>query len=335
MSVPVASLVRTRRAAAIGAGLTLAGLVASTAIASEPIAPRSGEPVEPESRPRLVQADGPDMDELGDEPTLLGSADIGIFAEQRPDAQVASVSPHLDMGIRPHPSAEVMAGFGVVSTVINGPEGKVSTTRASNMTVAASRVVRWSDDKFREAKIGFAFAIPTSIARDDDERLAYEYALGGRGGWNPWEWTPTTLGLVLPAQIRAQVWRRLVVGADAGLAGLFPSVDNTAAPSLVAQGAGVARYVTRWAGVGVRMSAVYNGQREGDRSQVAVAPFADASLCRRGGRRIQGTFAMATQQCPVYATAKFNFNIDAPFGYTAEDAMRVWGLTLGLGWAVF
>ena len=56
---------------------------------------------------------------------------------------------------------------------------------------------------------------------------------------------------------------------------------------------------------------------------------------RRGGRRIQGTFAKATKQCPLYATAKFNFNIDAPFGYTSADAMRVWGLTLGLGWAVF
>jgi hypothetical protein len=131
------------------------------------------------------------------------------------------------------------------------------------------------------------------------------------------------------------VWRRLVVGADAALAGLFPSVYNTAPPAFAGQVAGQGRFVTRWFAVGARVSAVYNGQRTDDRTQVAVAPLADVSFCRRGGRRIQGTLAQTTAQCPVFATARFNVNVDAPFGFTRADAMRVWGLQVGLGWAVF
>jgi hypothetical protein len=274
------------------------------------------------------------MEELGTTPILTGGVEIGIFAERRADADVASLSPRLELGIRPHEQVEVEAGFGMVGTVSEGAAGRESSVRPSNLSVAASRVQRWGD-KFREAKVGFLFSLPTSMARTPEELAGYDYALGGRAGWNPWEWTPTTLGLVLPAELRAQVWRRMVLGGDVAVGGMFASVDNTAAPSVVAQGAALARYVTRWFGVGVRVSAVYNGQRTDDASQVAVSPFADASLCRRGGRRVQGTFARATNECPVFATARFNVNLDAPYGYASPDAMRVWGLQLGLGWAVF
>jgi hypothetical protein len=315
------------RAAPLGALLGVA-LTGATAGAQTPVAT---PPADAPSRPVI------DGEELAEEPTLVGGAEVGIFAERRADADVASVSPRLELGIRPHPQVEILAGFGAVATVINTPTERESSVRSSNISVAASRVQRWGT-KFREAKVGFAFSLPTSSARTPEERAGYDYALGGRAGWNPWEWTPTTLGLIIPAQIRAQIGRRWVVGGDAAIGGMFASVDNTAPPAVAAQGAGLARLVTRWVGLGARVTAVYNGQRTDDRSQVAVSPFADASLCRRGGRRVQGTFARATAQCPVFATAAFNVNLDAPFGLVSRNdaqTMRVWGLVMGLGWAVF
>lgn len=284
---------------------------------------------------RVVRAPAPAPPETSDDATLTGEAEVGIFAERRPDLDVASVSPLLRLGIRPRPQVEIFGGFGAVATFSDGPEGRENFARPSNIDFGGRWVRRWGGDRYRSASIGFQFAIPTGAVQSDAQADAYEYALGGRAGWNPWDWTPATLGLVVPAEIHAQVWRRLVVGGELGVGGMFPSIDNNAPPSAAAQVAAQARYVLPWLGVGVRVSGVYNGQRREDTTQTAVAPFADVSLCRRGGPRLRGTLERANAKCPAYLSARFNINLDAPYGWATKDAMRVWGLQLGLGWSVF
>jgi hypothetical protein len=298
-----------------------------TAIASE------SPPVVP-SGPG-VRAPAPAPSEVGDDPTLSGDIDVGIFAERRPDRDVASLSPHLRLGIRPRPTVEILGGFGAVATFMDGTMGRENSARPSNIDFGLRWVKRWGGDRYREASAGFHFAIPTGGARTDLEAEAYDYALGGRGGWNPWDWTPSTLGLVLPAEIHAQVWRRLVVGGEVGIGGLFPAVQNTSTPEAAAQVAGQARYVLPWLALGLRVQGVYNGARRAETNQVAIAPMVDVSLCRRGGPRLRGTFARTTAECPVYASARLNLNLDAPYGFVSRDAMRLWGLQVGLGWAVF
>jgi hypothetical protein len=67
-----------------------------------------------------------------------------------------------------------------------------------------------------------------------------------------------------------------------------------------------------------------------------VSPFVDASLCRRGtGRRLRGERARTSHDCPVYASARLNVNLDGPYGFSGDDPMRVWGVQAGLGWAVY
>ncbi|MCX4247358.1 hypothetical protein [Paraliomyxa miuraensis] len=271
-----------------------------------------------------------------EEPTLVGDAEMGIFAESRPDQDVAAVSPQVRLGMRPRPEVELDLRFGAVSTFRNGPQGRQQDARPSNLSFGASRVVDARGDRWRYAKLGFSFVLPTAYAGTPSEHEAYDYALGGRVGWDPWSWTPKTFGLVLPAEVRAQLGRRWVLGGDGGVAVLLPSADRTDGLAFAAQIAGEARLVTRWMGLGMRLMAVWNGRHPDDRSQVGVSPFADVSLCRRStGRRIRGERTRTSNECPVYASGRVNINLDGPYGWSGEEAMRVWGLQVGLGWSVF
>lgn len=309
----------------------LAFLASATTIAST--GPQATPPVAP-SGPG-VRAPAPAPVEAADDATLTGDIDVGIFAESRPDRDLASLSPRLQLGIRPRPTVEIFGGFGAVATFTNGLAGRENSARPGNIDFGLRWVKRWGGDRYREASAGFHFAIPTGAAGTELEAEAFDYALGGRGGWNPWDWTPSTLGIVLPAQIYAQVGRRLVVGGEVGLGGLFAAVQNNTTPEAAAQVAGQARYVLPWFAIGLRAQGVYNGARRAETNQVSIAPLVDVSLCRRGGPRLRGTFARTTAECPVYATARFNINVDAPYGFVSREAMRLWGLQVGLGWAVF
>lgn len=277
------------------------------------------------------------------EPTLVGEAELGIFAESRPDEDVASVSPQVSMGMRPRPEVELDIRFGAVAVFRNrsggpGEQGLEQQARPSNLSFGASKVSdrRRPDSRYVHTKLGFAFVLPTAYAKSPSEQEAYDYALGGRIGWDPWTWTPQTFGLVVPAELRVQLGRRWVLGGDAGFALLLPSADRTDGLAVAAQGAAQARFVTRVLGLGVRLTGVWNGRHPHDRSQAGVSPFVDTSLCRRdSGRRLRGERARTTNECPLFASARLNMNLDGPYGWTGDDAMRVWGLQVGLGWSVF
>lgn len=269
-------------------------------------------------------------------PTVVGDVELGVFAESRPDRNAVSVSPQVHLGLRPRPEVELHLSFGAVSVFADGPAGREQVARPSNLGFGASRVIDRREGAWRYAKIGFGFVLPMAFATNAAEQQAYDYALGGRAGWDPWTWTPQSFGMVVPAEVRAQVGRRWVIGGDGALAGFLPSAQRTDGLALATQLAAEARVVARRFGVGLRMSAVWNGRHPRDRSQAAVSPFVDASLCRRSaGRRLRGERARTSNECPVYASARLNVNLDGPYGFGGNDPMRVWGVQAGLGWAVY
>lgn len=276
------------------------------------------------------------IDEVPLAPTVVGDAELGVFAESRPDRNAASISPQVRLGLRPRPEVELHLSFGAVSVFADGTAGREQVARPSNLGFGASRVLDRREGPWRYAKVGFGFVLPTAFATNAAEQQAYAYALGGRAGWDPWTWTPESFGMVVPAEVRAQAGRRWVIGGDGALAGLLPSAQRTDGLALAAQIAAEARVVARRFGVGLRMAAVWNGRHPTDRSQAAVSPFVDASLCRRStGRRLRGERARTSNDCPVYASARLNVNLDGPYGFAGNDPMRVWGVQAGLGWAVY
>lgn len=249
--------------------------------------------------------------------------------------EVASVSPMIRLSLAVREEIELFGAGGLVSIFTHGADGVSNATRPSNISFGGRRRWRWGGDRYRAADAGVAFAIPTGYARTEDEVQAYDYALAGRGGLAPWEWMPRTLSFVAPAGVSAQVFRRWVLDVRGAVAGMFPSLGDVQTPTVAAQASAGARWVLPWLAVGVRTSAVYNGRHAGDRGQVAVTPTLDTNLCRRGGRRISGTMPDTSARCPVTLMAKMNLNLDAPYGFVSDEAMGIWGLYFGLGWAVF
>ncbi len=269
-------------------------------------------------------------------PTMVGDAEVGMFAESRRDQNVVSVSPQVRLGMRPRPEVELHINFGAVSASRVTAEGHSQDARPSNLSFGASGVIDRRGDRWRHAQIGFAFVIPSAHADGPIEQSTYEYALGGRGGWDPWSWTPQTFGLVIPGRVRASLGRRWVIGADGGLAALLPSAGRTDGIAAAAQIATQARVVARRLGLGVRVAAVWNGRHVEDQSQASVSPFVDTSLCRRGsGRRLRAERARTSHACPLYATGRLNVNLDGPYGFSGPNPMQVWGVQVGLGWAVY
>ena len=125
----------------------------------------------------------------------------------------------------------------------------------------------------------------------------------------------------------------MTLGGDVAVAGMFPSHGDPAPPTMAAQAGAYGRLLLKWVGAGLRTSAVYNGRHVSDKNQFAIAPFLDASLCR-GPRRVKADPARTSAQCPVYALAQMNLNLDAPYGFVTDDAMGIWGLQFALAWAL-
>lgn len=280
-----------------------------------------------------ASADAEEPEQEG--PILTGETEVGVFAEQGKFADRALLSPTVRLGIRVRPEVELSIKGGAFGLFQNSAKGLEAEARPSNI-VLRTRLLheRWTGRHFHFSG-GFAFALPTAFSNTAVDDEAYDIVLGGRGGWNPWEWEPTSMGIFVPFALRGQVLRRLGLGVEAAGGGLFSSGGGEEQPALVAQIAGEVRYAFPWFAAQTRFQAVWNGRDERDRSQMSVVPGIDASFCRREtGRRVRGLVAKTSPQCPVYASAQFTFNIDRPYGFVADDAMRIWGLSLGLGWAL-
>lgn len=327
-SVATDSPIRSRAGAWVVAGTLALGLAVPAQAAA------SGDAQDPTMSTRVVRDRAPE--DAPDVPTTVGDLDVAFSAEARPDQNIVAVAPQGRLGIRPRPEVELHVSFGAVSIFRDGPQGREQQARPSNLAFGTSGVLDRRGDRWRYAKVGFSFVLPTAFAISPAEQEAYDYALAGRIGWDPWTWTPHTFAVVVPAEVRAQVSRRWVIGGDAGLGVFLPSANRTDGLAGAAQIAAEARFVTRLLGMGVRLNAAWNGRHDDDHSQAGVSPFVDASLCRRSaGRRLQGERARTSHACPVYATARLNMNLDGPYGFSGTDALGVWGVQLGLGWSVY
>jgi hypothetical protein len=226
--------------------------------------------------------------------------------------------------------------FGVATLHVDSAEGRSRDVSPGNLELGFRAIGERHGLRYATGHIGFRFALPTSFQHTDAHVSALEYALAVRGGWDPWAWEPGSLGIVVPAGFRAEVLPRLEVATDGAVAGLFAASSSQRAPAFAAQVGGEIRYALPWFGVGVRAQGVYNGRSERDRTQASAGPLVDTHLCRRtAARRIQGVAGDANPECPLRLAARLTVNLDRPYGFASEDALRVWGLLLSLGWAVW
>jgi hypothetical protein len=226
--------------------------------------------------------------------------------------------------MRARPEVELGFRFGAAMMFADSQvDGDVRVVRPSNLMFGT----RWVRDGLQHAHhghIGFAFALPTNFRLDEREIEALDYAVGVRGGLDPWQWAPTTLGIVIPG---GWSWRGtwLQVGADGALAALVAAASNPDRPGFAAQVRGHAAFTSKWILAGAALSGVLNTRDDRNMTQAAVGPFVDVPMCF--GKRRRAT-------CPLAITGQAVINLDEPYGF-AGDGLRVWGAQAGLRWALW
>ncbi len=276
----------------------------------------------------LADADGDPRAEIDRTPpppkVLVGSVDVGVFAARQDTQDVVAISPLLNLGVRARREVELGLSMGASTLVADSEEdGQVRVASPSNF-VFGTRWVRDEDALARghHGHVGFAFALPTTFDASERATEAAMYARTLRGAFDPWQWAPSTMGVVLPIgwAFHSGAWE---VGADGALAGLFSAGGDPRKPGLATQIRGQAAYRFSWFKVGASLGAVYNGRDPLGRLQTSANPFAELPLCFSGSSRV----------CGLHARAGASVNLDAPYGF-AGDGLRVWGMQFGLRWAL-
>jgi hypothetical protein len=278
-----------------------------------------------------------DSEEEEEGPVVVGDTEVGIFAERTPYVERALVSPMLRLGMRVRPEVELSIKAGAFGLFQNAAQSGFQAEARPSNTVFETTFLKegWTSGRWFQFRAGFLFALPTAFSRGELDDEIYDLVLANRGGWNAWEWDPHAMGIMIPVGLRGQVLQRIEIGAEAAGGGLFASGASNDLPALVGQGAVDVRYALPWFGVGARAQAVWNGGRAHSRSQYAVVPSLDTSFCRAGtGRRVRGLVSRTSPDCPVFASARMVVNLDRHYGFIGDDGMRVWGLLVGLGWAL-
>lgn len=253
---------------------------------------------------------------------MTGSLDAGVYAGRQPDQDVVVVSPLLQLGVRARPEVELGLSMGVVSLSANRRDtGPVRASAPSNF-VFGTRWIRDGVGDRHHGYLGFAFSLPTSFEVGADVREANRYARASRGGLDPWQWSPTTMGVIVPVgwSVRG---RWFDVGADGALGGLFSAGGDLDDPGFVGQVRGTAAAHIARVRLGGSLAAVYNGRDDLGPLQTSVNPFAELALCAREKVAV----------CGAHLHAGASVNLDAPYGF-GPDGMRVWGMQFGLRWAL-
>ncbi len=267
-------------------------------------------------------ADAPDT--VGDAPpkVLTGSLDTGMYVGSQREQDAVVLSPRLELGVRARPEVELRFSLGVASlTAQHETYGRVRAQGPGNFVFGT----RWVRDGVRErhhGHLGFAFALPTTLDPSAQVLEAHRLARASRGGWNPWQWSPATMGVVLPAGWSMHL-RRFDVGVDGAIGGMFSAAGDLDEPGFVGQLRGSAGYRIWRARFGGALAAVYNGREVLGALQTAVQPSIAVALCRP--ERID--------TCGVHLDAGASVNIDAPYGF-GPDGRRIWGAQFGLRWAL-
>jgi len=273
----------------------------------------------------VMLAVGPEATEAPAPPVLTGSADVGFYAGQQPEQDAVVASPRLQVGIRARPEVELGLSMGAVSlTAQHREHGRVRAQGPSNF-VFGTRWVRDAPDARHHGHLGFAFALPLAFDPTQEVLDAHRLARASRGGLDPWEWSPATMGVIIPAgwSMSPGADGRFDVGVDGAFGGMFSAGGDLEDPGFVGQVRAKAGMKIWRAQIGAAVAAVYNGREELGALQTAVQPFVAIALCR--AERLNG--------CGVHLDAGASVNIDAPYGF-GPDGRRIWGTQFGLRWAL-
>ena len=255
-------------------------------------------------------------------PVLTGSLDAGIYAGRQPDQDAVVVSPLLQLGVRARPEVELGFSMGVASlTAQHQRQGRVRAQGPGNF-VFGTRWVRDAVGERHHGHLGFAFALPTTLQPSAQLVEAHRLARASRGGLDPWQWAPATMAVLLPAGWSMHV-RRLEVGVDGALGGMFSAAGDLDEPGFAGQLRGHASMRLGRVQLGGALAAVYNGRDELGALQTSAQPFVGVALCARD--------RIAT--CGVHLDGRASINIDAPYGY-GPQGRRIWGTQFGLRWAL-
>ena len=271
----------------------------------------------------VVLSDAPESTDTSVAPPVLtGSLDAGVYAGRQPSQDVVVVSPRLQVGVRARPEVELGFSMGVASlTAQHQTFGRVRAQGPGNF-VFGTRWVRDGADERHHGHLGFAFALPTTLDASAQVLDAHRLARASRGGLDAWQWSPATMGVVVPAGWSMHL-RRLDVGVDGALGGMFSAAGDLQDPGLVGQLRGSAGVRVWRARVGGALAAVYNGRDDLGALQTSAQPFVSVAMCR----------TERLPSCPLHLDAGASINIDAPYGY-GPQGRRIWGTQFGLRWVL-
>ena len=268
----------------------------------------------------VVLTEAPEPTDAADvaPPVLTGSVDAGIHAGRQPEQDVVVVSPRIQLGVRARPEVELGVSMGVASlTAQHRSQGRVRAQGPGNF-VFGTRWVRDGVGERHHGHLGFAFALPTTLDASVQVLDAHRLARASRGGFDPWQWSPATMAVVVPAGWSMHV-RRLDVGVDGAFWGMFSAGGDLDDPGFVGQVRGSAGVQVWRMRIGGALGAVYNGRDDLGALQTSVQPFVSLAMCR----------AQRLPSCGVHLDAGASINIDAPYGY-GPDGRRIWGTQFGL-----
>jgi hypothetical protein len=147
-----------------------------------------------------------------------------------------------------------------------------------------------------------------------DISTTYELISAMEGRWNHWRWMPEHFTIVVPVSARMVAENHVLVGGGTSLACSIPTGDyKNDRADIYWQLAGEVGF--RWDTVetGMRLRAVTEPVKTGDKLQVSIGPFVRLDL--EGG----------------YLKADFLLNLDSPYGVFGSGGDDVWGLFLGGG----
>lgn len=267
-------------------------------------------------------ADAPNSAEPVPPTVLTGSLDTGMYVGRQPEQDAVALSPRLQLGVRARPEVELGFSMGVASlTAQHERFGRVRAQGPGNF-VFGTRWVRDAVGERNHGHLGFAFALPTTLDPSAQVLDAHRLARASRGGLDPWQWSPATMAVIVPAGWSMHI-RRFDVGVDGAVGGMFSASGDLDDPGFVGQVRGSAGFRLWRARLGGAVAAVYNGREDLGALQTTVQPGVAIALCR----------AERIDTCGLHFDAGASVNIDAPYGF-GPNGRRIWGTQFGLRWAL-
>ncbi len=162
--------------------------------------------------------------------------------------------------------------------------------------------------------VGGNIAFPVADAETDATAAAYQFALSGVGGWDPWLYQPNTFGIVTPIKVEFKI-NKVRLGLDGAYFLLIPTDDSSDRNTQFgAQAAVGAQAEIDMFDLGMRVQAVQvgdSGVTDGY-LQTSLVPFVNLFLF--------------DEQLKI--GFQFNFNFGDPTS-TAFGDSGPWGLTIG------